>query len=214
MNKHRVRVALADDHRIVLSTLRNYLEQSAELCVVGIAASGEELLASVQDWAPNIVIIDVIMPGGINGIETTRRLRLQAPEILIIALTAMTGEAFVMGALGAGVSGYVCKDSEPEVLLAAVRSVARGGTYIDPSVASALVRGRISSVDVTPREKEVLLLMGRGYGNKEIADKLGISDETVKAHVTSLLRKLEAENRLQAIVQALKRGLISIEELD
>jgi two-component system, NarL family, response regulator LiaR len=134
--------------------------------------------------------------------------------VRVIALTASIDEARMMGALRAGAAGYVRKDAEPEVLLAAVRAVARGKTYIDPSVGGRVLEAKAAHEELTPREIDVLRHLALGCSNKEIADALSVGDETVKTHVGNVLAKLQAENRAQAIVQALKRGIISLEELE
>jgi len=209
-----VSIALVDDHRVVARSLKAYLESFPDLKVVGIAASGEELLKHIQEWKPQVVLQDLLMPGGIDGVETIRRISECAPSVKVIALTASTDEARMMGALRAGAAGYVRKDAEPETLLAAVRAVARGKTYIDPSVSGQILRAAAPSEDLTPREIEVLRQLALGRSNKEIADALSIGDETVKTHVGNVFSKLQVENRAQAIVQALKRGLVSLEELE
>jgi len=209
-----VRLALVDDHRVVTRSLKAYLESFPDLKVVGIAANGEELLQHLHEWKPDIVLQDLLLPGGIDGIETTRRIREEAPAVHVIALTASVDEARMMGVLRAGAAGYIRKDAEPEILLAAVRAVARGKTYVDPSVARQILQLAAPQDDLTPREIQVLRQLALGRSNKEIADALTISDETVKTHVGNLLSKLQVENRAQAIVQALKRGLVSLEELE
>jgi NarL family two-component system response regulator LiaR len=209
-----ITIALVDDHRLVGRSLKAYLESFPEFRVVGIASSGEELLERLDEWKPQIVLQDLLLPGGIDGIETIRRIGERAPSVKTIALTASTDEARMMGALRAGASGYVRKDADPEILLAAVRAVARGKTYIDPSAAAQLARASVAADDLTPRETEVLRHIAFGRSNKEIADTLAIGDETVKTHVGNVLAKLEVENRAQAVVQALKRGLVSLEELE
>ena len=209
----KVCIALADDHRVVTRSLKAYLESFPDLRVVGIASSGEELLACLPGWRPQVVLQDLLMPGGMDGIETIRRIAEQAPTVKVIALTASTDEARMMGALRAGASGYVRKDAEPEILLAAVRAAARGRTYIDPSVSAQILHASMPHDDLTPREIEVLRYVALGRSNKEIAVALSIADETVKTHVGNLLTKLEVENRAQAIVQALKRGLMSLDEV-
>lgn len=205
-----IRVVLVDDHRVVARSLQAYLESFPDIEVAGTAASGEELLRNLDSWKPAIVIQDLLLPGGIDGIETTRRVRQRWPQVAVIALTASTDEARMVGVLRAGAQGYVRKDADPEILLAAVRAVSRGRTFIDPSIV-----GRVPALteDLTPREIEVVRLLAAGQSNKEIADALAIGEETVKTHVGRVLSKLHAENRAQAVIQALKRGLVSLEEL-
>jgi len=216
-----IRVALVDDHRVVTTSLKAYLESFPDLRVVGIATSGEELLERVDDWAPDVVLQDLLIPGGIDGIETTRRLVTRGVTARVIALTASIDVARMMGVLRAGAAGYVRKDADPETLLAAVRAVAAGRTYIDPTVSRHLVSGRLkpgnehaTTGDLTPREQDVLRHLVLGRSNREIAAELDIGDETVKTHVARVLAKLRVENRAQAIVQALKQGLVTIDELD
>jgi NarL family two-component system response regulator LiaR len=185
-----IRVALADDHKVVTRSLKAYLESFPDMRVVGIADHGEDLLAHLDEWAPDVVIQDLLMPGGIDGIE-----------------------ARMMGVLRAGAVGYVRKDAEPETLLAAVRAVSAGRTYLDPTIGRQLARVAPSPDDLTPREIEVLRYVAMGRSNRDIALVLGVGEETIKSHVGNLLAKLGVENRAQAAVQALKRGLISLEDL-
>jgi DNA-binding NarL/FixJ family response regulator len=208
-----VRLVLVDDHRVVLRTLKTYLESFPDIEVVGTAVSGEELLEHVDEWKPQIVLQDLLLPGGMDGIEATRRVSERRPEVKVIALTASMDEARMMGVLRAGAVGYVRKDAEPETLLDAVRAVARGKTYIDPSVSDQVLHAASPHDELTPREREVLRRLALGLSNREIADALCISEETVKTHVGSVLGKLQVDNRAQAIVQALRRGLVTLEEL-
>ncbi len=208
-----ISIALVDDHRVVSRSLKAYLESFPDLKVVGIASSGEELMDHLDAWKPQVVIQDLLMPGGMNGVEATRRIVERAPDSHVIALTASTDEARMMGVLRAGATGYLRKDAEPETLLAAVRAVAAGRTYIDPSVSRQLLTASPED-DLTPRERDVLRELALGRPNREIASALGIGDETVKTHVGNLLGKLGVENRAQAIVQALKRGLVSLDDLE
>ena len=209
-----ISIVLVDDHRVVTRSLKAYLESFPDMCIAGIADSGEELLEHIDEWRPDIVLQDLLLPGGIDGIETTRRLRQVSPRTRVIALTASTDEARLMGVLRAGAVGYVRKDAEPEMLLAAVRAVARGRTFIDPSVATQLAHAAAGSDELTPRELDVLRQLALGRANKEIASVLSIADETVKTHLAAIFSKLQVENRAQAIVQSLKRGLVSLEELE
>ncbi len=206
-------VALVDDHRVVTRSLKAYLESFPDLKVVGIAASGEELLEHLGEWKPQVVLQDLLMPGGMDGIETTRCVLQRAPSMKVIALTASMDEERMMGVLRAGAVGYIRKDAEPETLLAAVRAVAQGKTYIDPSVGRHILQAPAPPDDLTPREVEVLRQLALGRANKEIAHALSISEETVKSHVGNVLGKLQVENRSQAIIQALRRRLVKLEEL-
>jgi len=210
-----VSVVLVDDHRVVTRSLKAWLESFPDLKVVGIAVNGEELLARLAEWKPNVILQDLLMPGGIDGIETTRRVLQLAPSARVIALTASIDEARMMGVLRAGAVGYVRKDAEPEILLAAVRAVAAGKTYIDPSVGKhILLQPSASHEDLTPRETDVLRQLALGRSNREIATALLIGEETVKSHVGSVFAKLQVENRAQAIVRAMKLRIVSLEELD
>jgi DNA-binding NarL/FixJ family response regulator len=206
-------IAIVDDHRVVGRSLQAYLESFPGLKVVGIAVSGEEMLEHLREWAPQIVIQDLLLPGGMDGIETTRRVLERAPAVRVIALTASTDEARLMGVLRAGAVGYVRKDADPETLLAAVRAVARGRTYIDPAVSREISQVAVASDELTAREVEVLRRLALGRSNKEIANELFVGEDTVKTHVSHVFAKLHVENRAQAVVQALKRGLVSLDEL-
>jgi DNA-binding NarL/FixJ family response regulator len=209
-----ISIVLVDDHRVVTSSLKAYLESFADLRVAGTASSGEELLEHVDQWKPDVVLQDLLLPGGIDGIETTRRLLARQPGVKVIALTASMDEARMMGVLRAGALGYVRKDADPEILLAAVRSVARGKPYIDPGVSRQMLHAGAPPDGLTARELDVLRQVALGRSNKEIASALAIGEETVKTHVGHVLDKLQVENRAQAIVQALKRGLVTLEELE
>jgi len=208
-----ITIAVVDDHRVVARSLQVYLESFDDMRLAGIASSGEELLERFDEWRPQVVIQDLLLPGGIDGIETTRRLLARHPETRVIALTASMDEARMMGVLRAGASGYVRKDAEPETLLAAVRAVARGRTFIDPAIGHHIMRVTPAPDDLTARERDVLRLIALGKSNREIAESLAIGEETVKTHVRHVLAKLGAENRAQAAVRALARGVVSAEDL-
>ncbi len=207
-----ITIAIVDDHRVVARSLKAYLESFADLRVVGTAVSGEELLERLDAWHPQVVIQDLLLPGGIDGIETTRRTLAIEPSIRVVALTASFDEARMMGVLRAGASGYVRKDADPEILPAAIRAVVAGRTYIDPAIGRQLARAQDLDA-LTAREAEVLRHLALGESNREIATVLNVSEETVKTHVANLLSKLQVVNRAQAAVQALKRGLLSIDDL-
>ena len=208
-----INVALIDDHRVVSRGVKTYLESFGDIQVCGIAVSGEEALENLHVWKPQVILVDLMMPGGMDGVETTRRIKDRFPHARVIALTASTDEARMMAVLRAGAVGYVRKDAEPEVLLSAVRIVASGRTYIDPAVAAMALRASAPESELSPRETDVLRQLTFGRTNKEIADALGITEETVKTHVGRLLGKLHLENRTQAVIYALKQGVVAMEEL-
>lgn len=214
----KTRVVLVDDHRVVRQGLRSYLEAFADIEIIGMASSGEEALAQVDHWLPDVIVMDVLMPGGIDGIETTRRIRALSPHTQVVVLTAFADDARVVAALRAGAIGYIRKEAEPELLLQAVRAAARGQSILDPSIAGSvlqdLVRGRLPGSELTDREMDVLRQIANGRTNKQIADALVVSEETVKTHVGNILAKLQLAHRGQAIIYALKQGLISLDELN
>jgi NarL family two-component system response regulator LiaR len=213
-----IRLVLVDDHRVVRRGLRSYLEAFPDLSVVGEASSGEQILEKVEHWLPDVVIMDLLMPGGLGGIETTRRIRAISPHTQVVVLTAHTDEARVVAALRAGAIGYVRKDADPDLLLAAVRAAARGQSLLDPAIAGSvlqdLVRDTKVKHDLTEREMEVLRLLARGRTNREIAADLVVSGETVKTHVGNILAKLHLAHRTQAVIHALQQGLISLDEIE
>lgn len=218
-NEATIRVALVDDHRIVRRGLRSFLEAFSDLIIVGDASSGEELLARLADgaWTPNVVLLDLLMPGGLDGIETTRRLRRAHPQVQVVVLTSYADDARVIAALRAGAIGYVLKEAEPELLLGAVRGAARGRAILDPTIAARVLQelsappgGRGAAL--TARESEVLRLLTRGLANKEIADTLSIGEETVKTHVGNILAKLGVTHRTEAAVVALRQRLVPLDD--
>jgi NarL family two-component system response regulator LiaR len=212
-----IQVTLVDDHRVVTRGIRSYLESYPDLAIVGVAASGEELLQKLDEWLPDVVVMDLLMPGGMDGVEATRRVRAASPRTQVVALTASTDEARLIGVLRAGAIGYVRKDSDPELLLAAVRAAARGQSVIDPAVASAVLQdlalGTVPGNELTERETEVLRQLAHGRTNRELAEALFISEETVKTHIGNILGKLHLAHRTQAAIYAIKQGLVSLDDL-
>ena len=209
-----IRIILVDDHTVVRRGLRSYLEAFADIEVVGEAASGEACLDNLETWLPDVAVMDLLMPGGIDGIETTRRARALSPHTQVVVLTAHVDEARVVAALRAGAIGYVRKDAEPELLLTAVRAAARGQSMLDPSIAGSVLQEVMGDTEgLTERELTVLRELAHGRSNKQIAAELVIGEETVKTHVGNILSKLHMAQRTQAVVAALKQGLISLEEI-
>lgn len=213
-----IKVVLIDDHQIVRRGLRSFLNAFDDLTIIGEASSGEEALQHIEEWLPDVVVTDMLMPGGIDGIETIRRIRAMLPNTRIVALTSYTDDSRVVAALRAGAIGYVRKEADPDILLASIRAAARGQSLLDPAVASAvmqeLMRGGKHSAELTEREQEVLRQLALGRTNREIAEALVVSDETVKTHVGNILTKLQLAHRTQAVIYALKKGLISVDELE
>ncbi len=214
----KIKVVLVDDHHIVRRGLRSFLNAFDDLTVVGEASSGEEALQHIEEWLPDVIVMDMLMPGGMDGIETIRQVRTLVPNTRIVALTSYTDDSRVVAALRAGAIGYVRKEADPDILLASVRAAAHGQSLLDPAVANAvmqeLMRGGKHSAELTEREQEVLRQLAFGRTNHEIAEALVVSDETVKTHVGNILTKLQLAHRTQAVIYALKKGLISIDELE
>jgi NarL family two-component system response regulator LiaR len=160
-----IRVVLVDDHRIVRRGLRSFLEAFPDITVIGESSSGEQVLEQIEGWLPDVVIMDLLMPGGMDGIETTRQVRAITPHTQIVVLTAHTDEARVVAALRAGAIGYLRKDAEPEMLLAAVRAAARGQSMLDPAVAGTVLHDLVSSTETRSISewltREVEQLLGR-----------------------------------------------------
>ena len=213
-----IRLVLVDDHRVVRQGLHSYLEAFAGITIVGEASSGEQVLAKIEEWLPDVVVMDLLMPGGMDGIEATRRIRSITPHTQVVVLTAYTDDARVVAALRAGAIGYVRKDAEPEILLAAVRAAARGQSMLDPAIAGTVLQDLVSRSEIrdnlTEREMEVLHLLAHGRTNREIAEELVVGLETVKTHVGNILAKLHLAHRTQAVIHALKQGLISLDEIE
>jgi two-component system, NarL family, response regulator LiaR len=213
-----IRLMLVDDHRVVRRGLRSYLDAFADIAIVAEASSGEEALAQIEGVLPDVVVMDLLMPGGIDGIETARRIRAITPHTQVVMLTADTNDARVVAALRAGAIGYMRKDAEPELLLAAVRAAARGQSMLDPSVAGAVLQDLVKQTrldqGLTERELEVLRLLAHGQTNRQIAESLVVSEETIKTHIGNILTKLHLAHRTQAVIYALKQNIITLDEID
>ena len=211
----KVRVLLADDHAVVRQGLRLFLGLDAGLEVVGEAANGEEALEQTGLLRPDVVVMDLMMPV-LDGIAATRQLRRQFPDTEVIALTSTLEEHKVNGAIEAGAISYMLKDASSDALAEAIHAAARGEVRLHPEAARRLVRdfraGEMRE-SLTPKELAVLQLLARGYANRDIAAEQGVSEATVKTHVSRLLGKLGLESRTQAALYALKRGLVSLESL-
>jgi NarL family two-component system response regulator LiaR len=209
-----IRVLIADDHAVVREGLRGFLALQDDVEVVGEAADGEEAIAAAERLAPDVALVDLVMPR-VDGIEAIKRIRAAAPATRIIVLTSFTDEDKMLPAVRAGAVGYLLKDVEPQELVAAIRTVNDGETLLHPAVVRELVREvagarRPPAADnpLTSREREVLGLIARGRANKAIAFELGVAEKTVKTHVSNILAKLNVTDRTQAALYAVREGLV------
>ncbi len=206
-----IRIMLVDDHHVVRRGLRSYFESFPDLKIVAEAASAEELLRNLPGIEADVIVLDILLPGGMDGLEAARMLQSQPNPTRIVILTAYSDPARAMAALRSGVLGYVRKDSAPEVLLAAVRAAANGQIYLDQKTADSLAEN-IPNAALSLREQQVLEQLARGSTNREIAATLVISEETVKSHVSNILSKLGLENRAQVISHVLTHGMLRRDE--
>ena len=192
---------------MVRTGLRTFLELQEDMEVVGEASSGEQALALVAAMHPDIVLLDLVLPG-LSGLETARRLRDAHPEVKVVVLTSFSGQDSVLPAVRAGVAGYLLKDVGPTELASALRSVHHGGAPLHPRVAAAVMHSVTQRDPLTTREREVLRLIGRGLSNRLIARELVLSEKTVKAHVSAILSKLGVADRTQAALLAVRDGMV------
>ncbi|MFI9574094.1 response regulator [Microbispora rosea] len=216
-----VRILLADDQPLVRSGLRVLIADHPDLDVVGEAATGSEAVRLVGELGPDVVVMDIRMPG-MDGIEATRRITAGAATTRVLVLTTFDEDDHVYGALRAGASGFVVKDMALDDILAAIRVVATGDALIAPSVTRRLIadfvrrpgtapeRSPRPIEGITEREREVLTLVGRGRSNTEIAQDLFITVATAKSHVSRLLTKLGARDRVQLVISAYEMGLVTL----
>jgi two-component system, NarL family, response regulator LiaR len=218
-----IRILLADDHVILRQGTRQLLENEADMKVVGEASDGEEAVRLTAELKPDVVIIDVAMPK-LNGVEATKRIKQILPSTIILALTGYDYDEYIFGLLEVGAAGYLLKDVSGDDLVAAVRAVYNGEPVLHPAVARKLmdhcksptacnIKTSPGASDLSDREMEVLKLAAKGISNKDIADTLSISIRTVQAHMRSIFSKLGIGSRSEAMIYALKRGWLNLEDL-
>ena len=222
MNKV-IRVILADDHPVVRRGVAAIIDIEDDIEVVGAAANGEEALKMVRSFKPDVVLMDLQMPI-MDGVEATKRIRTQAPHIPVIILTTFNDDEYIYDGIAAGARGYLLKDADPDELIEAIRAASRGESLLHPAVAARILdrfynmstqstppkktAQAISLPKLTRREGEVLKLMAKGARNKEIGKTLVIAERTVKVHVGNIFNKLNVNNRTEAVVLAMKMGLL------
>ena len=206
-----IRVAIADDHRVVRVGLEQLLATFDDVELVGSAEGGEQAVSLCVAERPDVMLLDLSMPD-LDGIEVTRRLADGAPETRIVVFTSFSDRERIVQALDAGAIGYLLKDAEPDEIHAAIRAASRGEAPLAPKAAAALLAERSSrpstGVDLTAREREVLALVVAGMANKQIARRLGISEKTVKGHLTNLFQRIGVADRTQAALWAERTGAL------
>jgi DNA-binding NarL/FixJ family response regulator len=211
----RLRILLADDHETVREGLKAILNAQSDMEVVGEVADGQGAVAQARKLRPDVVVMDVSMPQ-VNGLEATKAIKASCPQVRVVTLTRHADDGYLQQLLRAGASGYVLKQSRATEVLHAIRAVAGGGTYIDPTIADRLVgalgrRAQASGTEngkagLSPREEEILRLVAWGYSNKEIASRLELSVKTIETHKSNATQKLGLQTRIEVVRFALLQG--------
>jgi DNA-binding NarL/FixJ family response regulator len=203
-------VLIVDDHAVVRAGLEQLLQTAEDIELRGSAGDGAQALAMVLEREPDVVLMDLSLPG-IDGVEATATIRAARPATRVVVLTSFSDRDRILSALDAGAIGYLLKDAEPADLLAGIRAAARDESPLSPKAARAVLdrqSGRRPAADMTDRERQVLALVGAGLANKIIARRLNISEKTVKAHLTSIFRQIDVTDRTQAALWAREHGLV------
>lgn len=209
-----IRILVADDHSVVREGLQMFLSNDEDLAVIAEAGNGQEAVELARELTPDVVLMDLLMPE-MNGVEATRQIRKELPDVEVIALTSVLEDALIYDAMRAGAIGYLLKDTEAHELRRAIKAAAAGQVQLSPEVARRLMQEiRIPDTPetLTEREKEVLQLLANGLSNRQIAEALVIGEKTVKSHVSNILNKLRVASRTQAAVYALRTGLASADD--
>ena len=204
---NKITVLLADDHTLVRRGFRRLLEDDPAIAVVGEASDGDEAVTLAASLNPQVIVMDCAMPGT-SGLVATKQILQRAPETAVLMLSMHSEGTLVRQAMDSGARGYILKETPHETLLRAIEKVAAGETFVDPGLMAEFIAGRGQMDVLTPREREILQLLADGMSNVDVAQKLFISQETVKSHVRHILAKLEADTRTQAVAIALREAMI------
>jgi DNA-binding NarL/FixJ family response regulator len=206
-----LRVLIVDDHSAIRAGVRSVLESAGDMTVVGEAASADAVLPLVERRRPNVITMDINLGNGDSGMDAIRDVLAVYPDIGIMIFTAFGERQMLTEGLDSGARGFLVKDASPDEIVRAVRAIAAGGAYVDPSLSAELVRGRGSErlVGLSDREREILGLLAEGVPSGDIAKRLFLSTETVRTHVRNAMRKLDADTRTQAVAMAIRERLIT-----
>ena len=219
--RDKLTVLIADDHPLVREALHRALEGEEDIEVVAEVGDGEEAVKFASELKPNVAVMDIVMPK-LNGIEATRKIKEIAPDTAILILTAYDDDEYVLGLLDAGAAGYLLKSARGRDLVGAIRAIRSGESVLHPKIIAKLLKratiapagGHKASELLSERESEILKLVTSGMSNKEIAEKLFLSQRTIKAHLTNIFNKLNVASRSEAIVKGLQWGLVTLENTE
>ncbi len=218
----KMRIVIADDHIILRQGMRSFLEQEKDMAVVGEASDGEEAVRLVEEMKPDVVLMDIVMPK-LTGVEATKLIKNSNPSTCILILTAYSDTRYILGLLEAGASGYLLKSARSEEIVGAIRAIRSGESVLDP-VATRKLLERVVKLSketpedkargqLSPREIEVIRLAARAMSNRDIAENLGLSMRTVKAHLSNIFNKMRCGSRTEAIIKGFREGYITLDDV-
>ena len=212
---NRIKILVVDDHGILRDSIRALLELHDDIKIVGEASNGKEAIEKARELVPDVVLMDIVMPG-MDGLEATRHIK-KSPRVKILALTQYDSKEYVLAAIKAGVDGYLPKNTVAAELVTAIRSLHRGDTFLQPSATKALIEGYMQQVKVdhhdhlTVKEREILKLVAEGHTSRKISDTLHISLKMVQGHRVKITKRLSLRNRTELVKYAVRKGLLSID---